>query len=268
MQLSNALVALIFGAITSAVALGICLLLPFNILFFMVNYVLPAGAFAVGFVAAAGYYAGASILGYRPGYLFLVSMVLLSTAMWAGRFFVVYHYSHAAEVIPFADYMKEYLTHLKFKRSGHSDTNIGLFGYGVAALQWLGFVGPAIIYFFILRSKAYCENCGKFFKKMATLKKQFGTPGSMKDYLAKLASKPPFSFEYCDVLAENPMEEGSANIKLNFTLLQCPECKSELLKSDAMAKHGNKWVALKELGFMQKVPPGTSLMTAFGKQAA
>lgn len=115
-------------------------------------------------------------------------MVLLSAAMWAGRFYVVYHYSLA--------------------------------------------------------------------------------PESLKAYLARLSSKPPFSFEYCDVLAESPAEEGDAVIKFNFTLFQCPECKNELLKSDATAKHGNKWVALRELCGAQAVPPGTSLMTAFGKQAA
>jgi hypothetical protein len=268
-KLATSVPILLAGAVTSVAAMLICLFLPFNVLFFFVNLILPFGAMGAGLVAGLGYYVTAVKVNHRPGYPLLAAMLAVTTASWLLYFFLMYLGSGGADTGPFIDWLKEHFTSMRFKMHRSSTgEQTGKFGYGLALLQLVGYLAPVFMYFAILRGKAFCMPCEKFYKQAGRLSKRFKTTDALKSYLVALNSKQAFSYEHCDALAQSleTVKDAELAATLNYTLRQCPGCKSELLSSDAAVKQGKQWAVIKDLSKTYKVPEGSSMLNAFGKQ--
>ncbi|MEZ0224758.1 MAG: hypothetical protein ACAH83_09415 [Alphaproteobacteria bacterium] len=268
MKLTTSIVVLLAGGFASVVAIVACFLLPFNILFFMWNYIIPLGAVAAGFVGGLGYYIAAKKVNHRPGYMLLAGMLGVTAVSWCLGFFLIYALSKAASSLSFINWMDEYFTSVTYRKAGHDGGKLGKFGYGLAAIQLLGYLVPIYVYFMVLRANAYCEACGKFYKNLGSLSKRFRNIEGLTTYLAKLHSKQIFSYEYCDVLAESPetLTMKDCTAALNYQLRQCPGCKREILSSSGMVLRGKQWAPVKELGKTIQVTQGSTLLSAFGKQ--
>lgn len=140
----------------------------------MIDYVLPAGAIGCGFVAAVGYWIGSRLFNHRPTRLLLVNIVVVSL----GTFFAIYHlhYTHdlvggmtADKLMSFPDYLLGVTSHMTYKGSGsgvsEGAVELGKWGWGVSALQVLGFCLGGWLVYGVLASATYCSACSMYFKK-------------------------------------------------------------------------------------------------------
>ena len=134
----------------------------------MADYVLPLGAIGCGFVAAIGYWAGSRLFNHRPTRLLLANIVLVSL----GTFFAIYHlhYTHDTingvpvdQLMSFPDYLAGVTSHLTYKISGTGaglgPVELGKWGWGVSALQVLGFCLGGWLVYAELAAVAYCVDC-------------------------------------------------------------------------------------------------------------
>lgn len=272
MKPAASLVILIAGAGASLATLFTCFfLLPWNVMFFTMSYVIPLGAIGAGFVAGLPYYASARLVSYRPGYALTAIMMSLAAAGLIGMFYVFFlKLNMDTKGGTFFDFLHHYLTHVQMKRAGSSSsgTELGVFGYGLFALQIVGFIAPFAAYTAILRLHSFCLPCDKFYKKIGRITKNFEDGEAMNVFLGKLAALPPFSYEYGDALAaaQEPVKVRSGSIQLYYTLYQCPGCKVEILTADAAVKESGNWSTIRGTKRMDPVPPGSTLLGAFGKQ--
>lgn len=275
MKPAASLVILIAGAAASLATLMICFfMLPWNVMFFTMSYVIPLGAIGAGFVAGIPYYAAARLVSYRPGYALTAVMMALAAAGFVGMFYAFFlklTMNMDMKGGTFIDFMQSYLSHVQIKRAGSSGegTELGGFGYALFALQIVGFIAPFAAYTAILRLQSFCVPCDKFYKKIGRITKKFEDAEALNVFLGKLAALPPFSYQYGDALAapQEPVKVKSGSIQLWNTLYQCPGCKAEILVTDAMAKEGGNWSTIRGFKRTEQVPPGATLLGAFGKQA-
>jgi hypothetical protein len=133
----------------------------------------PVGAILCGFVAAVGYWVGARLFQHRPSRLLLGNIVLVSLT----TFFAIHrlNYTHAlARGIPlesqmsFPDYLIAVTEHMKYKLGASSEeaTELGKWGWGIAALQVFGFCFGGFAVYRLLTSVPYCSRCSMYFGKV------------------------------------------------------------------------------------------------------
>jgi hypothetical protein len=148
---------------------------------FVYGFVIPIGAFLSGLVAASGYLAGARVLNYRPGRWQMASILLLS----GGTFFLIYWLEYwlanvdgkpLRDLVTFGAYLIYMLTHTTLDMSHGTDkpVELGLAGYGFAALLIAGFALGGLCIWAWLRGSAYCEACGLYMKKQGSQTRYLG----------------------------------------------------------------------------------------------
>ncbi len=108
----------------------------FAIYTFSLWFVVPAGAIACGFVAAAGYYVGAVLCGHRPTKTLLLNMVIISIS----TFFTIYWLAYSSqsvkgrplsELVPFSHYLQLVLENqaMEFRFHGVKVGDTGALGH-------------------------------------------------------------------------------------------------------------------------------------------
>jgi len=161
---------LIAGLASSVVALfGVWLLnatTDFNIMGYYLNKILPIGAIAVGLVASAGY----GLAAWKTGIRMTRSLVLTVSALLVAVYFAAQYVEFrglgtlqnkwTGERIGFLRYFDVATRSFAWKsKDGSPSSPLGLWGYGVRALELIGFALGGLIVPAGLRSTAYCEGC-------------------------------------------------------------------------------------------------------------
>ncbi len=266
MMFSASLIVLLAGFITSMFVVGISYILPGNPLYFMINGIIPVGALVVGALAGLGFWFASTKTNLRPSKSLIGFGLATAATAWFLGYSLIYYRSGASSSLDFISFLQAYMTTSTYRMLGHDAFKLGKFGYGLAALELTGFLAPIYFYLSFLRQKPFCQNCEKFYKQIGRINKPFASLEEFKLYLEKLRSKPAYSAEFSDALLEYPENGGQRVVNLSFTLKQCPECKTEILSSDASALQKGQWKPISGFARTSAVPVGTSLMSAFGKQ--
>ena len=170
---SGALVLLGGATTTAAALLGVFLLeqVGFNVMGFYGDYVLPIGAFLVGLAAASGcglasWLSGTKISGRL---LFLVGLLLA-----AGYFLAKYlefrllfpggALLDGGTPLGFWGYFDATTRAFAFEdQTTHQPGSpLGVLGYGLRALEVIGFVSGGALIPWVLRKQPYCEACQRY----------------------------------------------------------------------------------------------------------
>lgn len=158
------------GLATSVIALvGVWVLsatTEFNIMGFYLNKILPVGAIGIGLVASSGY----GLAAWKTGLKMTRSLVLTVCALLVGAYFAAQYVEFRSlgtlrnrwtgERIGFLKYFDVATRSFAWKsKDGVLPSPLGLWGYGVRALELIGFALGGLIVPGSLRSKAFCDGC-------------------------------------------------------------------------------------------------------------
>ncbi|MHB8420409.1 MAG: hypothetical protein ACYDCL_20240 [Myxococcales bacterium] len=162
---------LLAGAATTALALvGVYLLnlVDWNVMGWYADYVIPVGAAFVGLVASSGF----GIASWVTGTKISGRLLLLVAGMLAGAYFLAKYLEFRllfpggaslddGSPLGFWSYFDLVTRSIAFEdeHTHQAGSALGLWGYGVRALEVVGFVGAGAAVPLILRAKPYCEAC-------------------------------------------------------------------------------------------------------------
>lgn len=163
----------ISGIITSVITMFLVLMmiqyLDFNLLGFYL-WIFPVGAFIAGMVSGTGYLVSSRKLKLKRGKMFTVSVGIIAFAIYIFVHYLVYVAAGGdASFSAFISYTLDSAgnSSLTIGKS-HKSTidNVGYVGYGLLALEYLGFIiGSVVIVLPEKESSIYCEVCKKYFKR-------------------------------------------------------------------------------------------------------
>ncbi len=232
------------------------------------NYVLPVGALLVGLVAASGYGIAAWLGGYR----------ISGTTLWlvAGIQFLAYlaaqyvEYLQLAPGMAFLKFFDFSTRQFAFENDGGGmGSPLGTLGYGVRALEVLGFVGGSVLVPLMLRSRPFCESCGRYMRvKMlgylpasvphrhvpksdaagqaayhAEQQAAMDAGLAMQDTLFRSAdggAPTETVVEALRALKTSHPKASSLPARIQMQLVRCPQCQSGHLASSMVTGQGNQ----------------------------
>ncbi len=234
----------------------------FSLYSLMIWFVLPAGAIIAGMGAAAGYYAGARIADSRPTRMLLLNMVLVS----ASTFFAIHWLRYDAFIasrglgdrVSFWRYLDEVTTHqsMTLRANGAkmgSTGELGGLGYGVAALQILGFALGGFTVYGALTKLPFCERCARYLAKRGRQSRYADTPDSFEAMVRSLVDR----WNQGDLQGTLDLHRHWGQTKVSktcrvlstFELKQCPGCRVNWLHYKAQRFDGQNWKPLQGLDF-------------------
>lgn len=166
------------GLLTTAAALAIVYLMSsgklfggeFNIMGFYLNYVLPVGALAVGFVAGSGYGGAAWYTGFKLGRgTLLLILVFQIIAYFVAQYIefaqVPLVYEDTGQPVGFWDYFHLLTVSWAWKQDdGTMGKAMGMWGYAFRTLEIGGFALGGLILPGIQMKRPYCEACRQYKK--------------------------------------------------------------------------------------------------------
>ena len=166
---------LLAGAVTTGLALAGQLALQSagtNVMGWYANYIIPVGALLVGLVASSGFGLASWLTGTKiSGRLLALTITLLACGYAAATWF---DYRHAlpdglagdGTPVSFFAWFDFTSRSFAFKgKNGKAGEPLGLLGYGLRALEVIGFVGGGVMIPFGLKRQPYCEHCNLYMKK-------------------------------------------------------------------------------------------------------
>ena len=219
----------------------------------MADYVLPIGAVGCGFVAAVGYWIGSKLFNHRPTRLLLANIVLVSL----GTFFAIYHlhYTHdtvdgvtADKLMSFPDYLLGVTSHMTYTTSGagavEAPVEMGRWGWGISALQVLGFCLGGWLVYGILTSATYCSDCSMYFKKQwrqATKWKDLAAMQQSYDATATLLNQQQFQPALDQHASQGEKRRLGVKGLLSMEVRRCPGCGNQQVLFSAHKRQGNQY---------------------------
>lgn len=238
----------------------------------MVNFIIPAGAFLCGFVAAVGYWAGSRLFHHRPTRLLLLNIVLVSL----GTFFSIHHldYSHASatdgqpleSVMSFPEYLVAVTEHMAYRSSSDRDepVELGKLGWGVAALQVGGFCLGGFLVYAMLVAVPYCNRCSKYFNllwKRAVRWKDLAGMGQTYDAATQLLKSGEIQSAVNQFAALPDQSRFKATGLLSMELRKCPTCENRQIKLLVQKRVGNQFQRMGELKVPTELPISRPVVT-------
>ncbi|HEX9952819.1 MAG TPA: hypothetical protein VGB53_13685 [Rubricoccaceae bacterium] len=264
---------LVGGALTTVLTLMVSYWLSvrfgFNAMGLYGWYVLPIGAFLVGLLAGSGYGIVSWGTGFRIGRNTLWIVLALQILAYAGAQVAEYQ-ALASTGMPlpaFGPYFDVITRDIRFEDDeGVVGQPLGAWGYGVRGLELLGFVGGALLIPTGIRSKPYCETCGRYMKTRqlgmlpASVKERrmwrkpddekaayaadqetaFAQGQTVHDGLFALAgagNAPAFA-DAVRLMKDSTKDAGKLPTRLVVHLSACPTCRLGMLSSQVMRVQG------------------------------
>jgi hypothetical protein len=241
------LVASVSFALTLGLVLGLQRAVDLNLFSFMWWGFIPVGAFAVGGLAASGYYVGAVKLDVKPTRLVAGCILVVAAAFQVALYYSQYALAKTedgqaiSQLIGFPRFVGWTLSHARYGLSvngyrpggANGGFEVGGFGYVIAAVQFLALVAAGGLVYLFLAYQLYCEVCSKYLKQ--TMKLQIPFAGDMA-VVTELRKTDALSRPYFDAIAQLPPGHAAA---LELELSTCPKCNREALAERPMfAKDG------------------------------
>lgn len=218
----------------------------------MVNFVIPVGALLCGFVAATGYWIGARLFNHRPTRMLMLHILVISL----GTFFSIhqldysaakYHGVSISDRMSFPDYLVAVTEHMRYKSSNSYDkdeaTELGKWGWGVAALQVLGFSLGGLGVYGMLASVPYCDRCAKYLSEKKHKSVSWKDKETMHGNFAVLstlmqAGHLQEAIDQHATMGDN--KRFGAKAFLHLELRKCPTCENRRLRLTATQRNGNQ----------------------------
>lgn len=228
----------------------------------MADMILPVGAIGCGFVAAIGYLIGARLFNHRPTRWLMLNIVFVALTTYFSIHYL--NYSEAkvrsrgglevpiAHLMSFEQYMKEVTEHMTYKDS-HSTgegTQLGMWGWGVAGLQVLGFSLGGFLIYGMLKAVPYCDRCSKYLSQKKQRVAKWKAADAMQQAYAEVANliqggHLQEAIDHHARLGED--RRFSIGATLNLELRKCPTCENRTLRLFGQRRRGRNWATVGQL---------------------
>ena len=222
---------------------------------YMLWFIVPAGAIGAGFVAAIGYYFGARWTNYRPDEILLASMVVVS----ALTYFALHYFTYSTlriEGIPLSSVVS-YPRFLQFAITnqtytiGHTSTGgiqLGAWGYGITAIQIIGFSAGGLIVYGMLQGLPFCGDCSRYLVNKGTQNREAKDGeaiGQTTERVAALMTEGKLQ-EAIREHATQPDEKLGRKATHRTTLLlrRCPVCDKHQLDLKSAVRGRDSWAEI------------------------
>jgi hypothetical protein len=169
---SFGLSVILAGLVTSAITLGIVYALSrvdVSVMGFYVMPYIPVGAIIAGLAAGSGY----AIATWKQGIKVTAALCALVVVLQLGCYFTAEYIDYAQAQLTYEDgtavgfweYFDYTTRSFTFKEENHKPSGpLGAWGYGLRALEILGFGLGGLIGAIVLRAKPYCDECGVYMR--------------------------------------------------------------------------------------------------------
>jgi hypothetical protein len=258
MRLLKDLIVTVFGGCTSILTALILFVADgffgVSLYGFTVFFIVPVGAMISGFVAALGYYFGARLIGHRPSALLLLNMLIVSVLTYFLVHFLTYAALWAAND-PFVQ-QRSFLGYLDagiressmviHSRSSQSTETgkLGMWGYGIAALQVLGFAIGGLGVFGMLAMIPFCDHCSRYVSKVGSQTRFFADPeafhGSSAE-IVRLCAARQFQEALDFHAAYGEVKAKGCKMCTTIKLRQCRGCDVYWVGFAAQVHNNNAW---------------------------
>ena len=257
-------------ALTVALVAAVNRMAGFNLFTLTLWSVVPAGAVLIGAAAASGIHLGSRLFETRPAWLLhaVAGAALAQAAIYYDEYsaLVLANGLRVADRIAFLNYLDVRLT-TSYLRSGSAQAaDPGVLGYGLALLQFLGFILGSLGTSLLAGKRPACPSCSHHLRTLATGAQHFNDRDAFDTYYENVLSLPLDGPEFADWMGYDPdrmaIREGS--ILVTSTLRACPACRCQHLAQAVQVMGPKAWDSLPELARDMAVPHGIDLSPAFG----
>jgi hypothetical protein len=285
----SSILVYISGLVTSLIALALVyaglIFLQFNILGFYIWF-LPIGSLIAGLAAGSGYFAISRLLNVRTNTLFTVVSAITAVVVYTAAYFMLYVYLRQSTSIEgFIRYMLSTASNSSLtigKSMKSTIDNVGIFGYVLLGLEYVGFVLGSILPVTYGKDKPFCNDCKLFYKDQKGLayvpaleNAEIGNPDSPegKALIAKnneilkaengkiksaiRAKSYDDRIKYLEQLGAQGFQRYT--FYLTFGIQKCPNCGNHIITS-TLNSHVNKDGSMitEELGILSSSPESAS----------
>ncbi len=221
-------------------------------------FIIPVGAILAGFAAASGYYAGALVFNQKPAGAMLLNMVLTSVSAFLIVHYVPYFLMEVSgvrvkEMVSFWRYLDVDIrsTSLALLRSNADTGELGVWGYGFAAVQLLGFsVGGAAVFGW-LSDKPYCDKCSRYLKKTGRRERYTsdgeGLVSNVQQFAALIQSGNMSAATQLFKEEMGSVQQKGHHLKARVITSICPQCNVSHLDFTVEKLAGNDWKEIDDL---------------------
>jgi hypothetical protein len=223
----------------------------------MADMILPIGAIGCGFVAAIGYWIGARVFNHRPTRWLMLNILFVSLTTYFSIHYLDYtdlkvNGVPVEHLMPFEKYLTLVTEHMHYKdtNSTGGGYDLGKWGWGVAALQVIGFSFGGLAVYAMLTSVPYCSRCSKYLSQKRSRVAKWKEVGNMQQAYAELANliQGGHLQEAIDRHAElGEQRKFRIHAMLRLELRKCPSCENRRLRLLGQSRRGNQWATVGQL---------------------
>lgn len=234
---------------------------------FSAAVVIPVGAIGCGLVAAVGFYAASRVFHVRPaGVALAIPLVTALTSFFAAHWFTFTRYelptgktfadALALDGLGFVDYLRITATESGMTLGSSSApttiTRLGSWGYGVVALQIIGFALGGWFVSTILRQKPWCEASHRFMSSEGIhvsyhddADRFAADANRLVDVLERGGAVA--AFEHATVGKPTLKEKRKARFNITTSHFGCSECGARhTVISTSQKANNNNWAKLSQ----------------------
>lgn len=242
---------------------------------FSAALVIPIGAIGCGLFAAAGFFAASRLFHVRPeGPVLAVPLVTAAATFFATHWFTFLRYELPTglthqEVLAldgrgFVDYLRLVATEsgvtLGSSSAPTTIDRLGSWGYGVVAIEILGFALGGWFVASILRRKPWCQASGRFLKPLGKHVRYFDDPDrfeSSANHLVDVLERggPDAAFEYAAAEKASMKQRRNARFVINTTHYECGQCGLHHTVVATQHRVNNNWANLSQTPLHPEVSP-------------
>ena len=264
--------SLITSVLTALANLLVENIVGINIFSFVLWFILPVGAVLIGMGGASGGFLACKYFNIMPSKI----DALFLTAIAAFTMFLIYYLGYsilvlddgvlAKNVVDFYTYLDVVVTkaHMKVGRSLSNDTGeVGSFGYWLLVIRFVGVLIGGFFVLATLKELPVCSDCDVYYKKIGVrenLQSNAETAQAILDQIKSGSEQ-----EYASAIENTG--KGDCDVKIDFTLMRCPKCQTEMVTEDFFVKNKDRnFVAVKELNGKTILPKDSIVTALFAKK--
>ena len=264
--------ALITSVLTALANLLVENIVGINVFSFGLWVIIPVGAVLIGMGGASGGFLACKYFNIMPSKLDAIALTLIA----AFTMFLIYYLGYstlvlddgvlAKNVVDFGTYLDVVVTkaHMKVGRALNHDTGeVGSFGYWLLVIRFVGVLIGGFAIFASLKELPVCSDCDVYFKKIGVKENLQPNSDTAQTILDKIRSGTVEDY----ASAIESTGKGDCDVKIDFTLMRCPKCRSEMVTEEFFVKNKDKnFVAVKELNGKTLMPKDSIIPSLFAKK--